>query len=158
MKVQKTVEECEIPPKEDMIEIAGPMEECTQEQRQHVKDLIKCYWAHRAKANEEAAAAVSILRLLAEEVDKQTYIALIKAGTRPLIMMEVPQMASQVAEMRIERERQEKAKNLCNQPIEQIIDEKNVPVLVDRWAGSSIMLPTQWCIILCQRRRILNAP
>ena len=41
------------------------------EQKQHIKDLIKRYWAHTAKAHEEASAAASILRLLADEVDEQ---------------------------------------------------------------------------------------
>ena len=63
-------------------------------------------------------------------------------------MMEVPQMASQVDEMKIERECQEKAKNMCNQPIEQIIEEQNVPVPVERWASSSIMLPPQYLAVM----------
>ena len=53
-------------------------------------------------------------------------------------------MATLAAEMKIERERQEKAENLRNQPIEQIIDEQNIPVPVERWATSSIMLPMQY--------------
>ena len=53
-------------------------------------------------------------------------------------------MASQVAEMKIKREHQEKAENLRNQPIGQIIDEQNVPVPVERWLTSSIMLPMQY--------------
>ena len=95
IKIQKSTEDREIPPKEDMVEIAGEMENRTPEDRQHVKDLIKCYWAHTTRAHEEAAVAASILKLLADEVDETTYMALITAGTRPLIMVEVPQMASQ---------------------------------------------------------------
>ena len=138
------VEDCEIPPKQEMVKLAGPMEEHTEEQKQHIKDLIKRYWAHTVKAHKEASAAASILRLLADEVDKQTYVALINSGTRLLIMMEVPQMASQAAEMKIKGECQEKAKNLRNQPIEQIIDEQNILVPVEIWESSSIMLPTQY--------------
>ena len=72
------------------------------------------------------------------------YVALLNAGTRLLIKIEVPQMASQVMEMKLERECQEKAENLHNQPIEQIIKEQNVPVPVERWSSSSIMLPMQY--------------
>ena len=61
LKVQKSVEEHEIPPKEEMMDIAGQMEEGTVEDRKHVRDLIKRYWAHTSKAHEEAAATVSIL-------------------------------------------------------------------------------------------------
>ena len=114
IKVQKLTEDHEIPPKEDMVEIAGEMENRTPEDRQHMKDLIKCYWAHTTRAHEEAAVAASILRLLADEVDETTYTALITAGTRPLIMVEVPQMVSQATELRLQREREEKAESLRN--------------------------------------------
>ena len=144
IKIQKSTEDHEIPPKEDMVEIAGEMENCTLEDRQHVKDLIKRYWAHTTQAHEEAAVAASILRLLADEVDETTYTALITAGTRPLIMVEVPQMVSQVMEMRLQREQEEKAESLCNQCIEEVIESQNVLVPVLRWSESNIMLPTQY--------------
>ena len=104
------VEDCKIPPREDMTEMAGEMENCTPEERKHIKDLIKCYWTHTARAHEEASTAASILKLLADEVDKTTYTALINAGTRPLIMIEVPQMASQATEMRLQREWEKKGR------------------------------------------------
>ena len=63
------------------MDIAGQMEECMAEDRQHVRDLIKCYWVHTSKAHKEAAAAVSILQILADELDEQTYVALLNAGT-----------------------------------------------------------------------------
>ena len=81
LRVQKSVEEHEIPPKQEMVVIAGPMEESTVEHKQHVRDLIKHYWAHTAKAHEEASVAASILRLLLDEVDEQTYVALLNSGT-----------------------------------------------------------------------------
>ena len=58
--------------------------------------------------------------------------------------MEMPQMTMQVLEMKLEREWQEKAENLWNQPIGQIIEEQNMPVPVERWSLSSIMLQTQY--------------
>ena len=61
LKVQKSIEEREIPPKEEMMDIAGQRKERTAEDRQHVRDLIKRYWVHTSKAHEEAAAAASIL-------------------------------------------------------------------------------------------------
>ena len=142
LKVQRSIEDREIPPEEEMVEIAGPMKEKTEEEKKHVKEMIKRYWAHTAKAHEEAAAAANLLRLLVDEVDEKTYVALLNAGTRPLIMIEMPQMSSQAAEMKMEWERQEKAENIRNQPIAQIIQEQNVPVPVARWASSNIMSPT----------------
>ena len=127
-----------------MMDIAGQKEERMAEDRKHVRDLIKRYWEHTSKAHEETAAAASILQILADELDEQTYVALLNADTQPLIMMEMPQMTSQVLEMKFERERQEKAENIWNQPIGEIIKEQNIPIPVERWSSSSIMLPTQY--------------
>ena len=49
LRVQKSTEGRKILPKEEMVEIAGEMEKRTPEDRQHVKDLIKCYWTHKKK-------------------------------------------------------------------------------------------------------------
>ena len=108
------------------------------------KGTHKRYWAHKTKAHEEAGAVANILRLLADEMDKDAYTALINAGMRPLIMLHVPQMAKQSTAMKLEQERVEKAENLRNTPIEVIIREQNVPVPVERWVKSSIMIPTQY--------------
>ena len=57
INVMKSVEECKIPSKEEMVDLAQPMEESSEEQKKHVKDLIKRYWAHTSRAHKEAAAA-----------------------------------------------------------------------------------------------------
>ena len=57
------------------------MEEESEEKWKHVKDLIKRFWAHTAKAHEESVVVASILRLLADEVDEAMYLTLINAGT-----------------------------------------------------------------------------
>ena len=138
------MEECKISSKIEMTDLAGPMEQSSEEQKKHMKDLIKRCWAHTSRAHEEAAAAASILRLLAEEVDESMYTALTHAGTRPLIMIHFPQMAKQVTAMKLEQEHEERVENLRNTPIEEVIREQNVPVPVARWVNSSIMAPTQY--------------
>ena len=59
--VMKLMQEREISSKEEMVDLAGPMEEASEEQKQHVKDLIKRYWAHMSRVHEEATAGASIL-------------------------------------------------------------------------------------------------
>ena len=144
INIIKSVEECKIPSKEEIVDLAGPMEESSEEQKKHVKDLIKRYWVHMSRAHEVAAAAASILRLLANKVDEDMYTTLINAGTRPLIMVYVPQMAKQATAMKLEKEHEEQAEDLRNTPIEEIIKEQNMPVPVDRWVDSSIMILTQY--------------
>ena len=97
-----------------------------------------------SRVHEEAAAAESILRLLADEVDVDTYTVLINAGTRPLIMVHVPQMEKQATAMKLGKECEEWAEDLRNTPTEEIIREQNVPVPVDRWVNSNIMISTQY--------------
>ena len=46
IKIQKLTEDREIPPKEEMVEIAGEMEKRTPEDKKHMRELIKRYWTH----------------------------------------------------------------------------------------------------------------
>ena len=57
-------------------------------------------------------------------------------------------MASQAMEMRIQREWEEKAESLRNQPIEEVMESQNMSVPVLRWSDSSIMLPTQYLVAM----------
>ena len=148
INVMKLMEDHEISSKEEMMDLARPMEESLEEQKKHVKDLIKRYWVHTSRAHEEATAAASFLQLLADEVDMDTYTALINTGTRPLIMVHVPQMEKQATAMKLEKECEEGAEDLRNTPIEEIIREQNVPVPVDRWVNCSIMIPTQYLSVM----------
>ena len=68
LKVEKSIENCEILPKEDMVAIVAPMEDRTVEKKKHVKEMIKRYWAHMTKAHEEATAAANILRLISKRM------------------------------------------------------------------------------------------
>ena len=70
------------------------------------------------------------------------------ASTRPLIMMQVPQMVTQVVQMDYKWERQEKTEEMKGQPIEEIIEQQNIPRLIDRRVNSSILLPTQFLAVM----------
>ena len=79
-----------------------------------------------------------------DELDEDAYTALISVGTRPLIMLHVPQMAKQSTAMKWEQEREERVGNLRNTPIEEIIRVQNMLVPVEHWVKSNIMIPTQY--------------
>ena len=49
-------------------------------------------------------------------------------------MLQVPEMLTQVAEMKSDRERQQRIENLKDQPIEEVIDKQNMPRPILRWA------------------------
>ena len=62
IKIHKSTEDREIPPKEEIVKIAGEMEKHMLEDRKHMKELIKRYWTHTTRAHEEAAAVANILK------------------------------------------------------------------------------------------------
>ena len=108
-------------------------------ERADVVLMVKKYFGHIAKAHEEAAAAAKMAQLLIDEVDENSYIELLRNGTRPLIMLQVLEMLTQAAEMKSDRERQQRVENMKGQPIEEIINEQNMPRPVLHWAESKIM-------------------
>ena len=59
-------------------------------------------------------------------------------------MLQVPEMLTQVAEMKSDREQQHRMENLKGQPIEEIINEQNMPRPVLCWAESKILSPSSY--------------
>ena len=106
--------------------------------------MVKKYFGHVAKAHEEAAADARMAQLLIDEVDENSYMELLRNGTRPLIMLQVPEMLTQAAEIKSDRERQQIIENLKGQPIEEVIDEQIMPRPVLRWAESKILSPSSY--------------
>ena len=106
--------------------------------------MIKRYFGHVARAHEEMASAARIAKELVDEVDENSWLQIISNGTRPLIMLQVPEMIQQAAGMKTEHERREKAEQLRGLPIEDIIKEQNMPRVVERWVESKIMSPSAY--------------
>ena len=101
-------------------------------ERAEVVHMVKRYFGHMAKAHEEAASAARIAQELVDEVDKNSWLQIVSNGTRPLVMLQVPEMMQQAAMMKSDREHCEKAEQLQGLPIEDIIKEQNMPGLVER--------------------------
>ena len=70
--------------------------------------MIKCYFGHVARAHEEAASVARIAQEMVDEVDEK----IVSNGTRPLVMLQVPEMMQQAAMMKSDCERREKAQQL----------------------------------------------
>ena len=90
------------------------------------------------------SAAARMAQLLIDEVDENLYMELLRNGMRPLIMLQVPEMLTQAAEMKSDRERQQRIESLKGQPIEEIIDKQNMPRPVLHWAESKILSPSSY--------------
>ena len=81
-------------------------------ERAEVVRMIKHYFGHVARAHEEAASAARIPQELVDEVDENSWLQIVSNGTRPLVMLQVPEMMQQVAMMKSDREHREKAEQL----------------------------------------------
>ena len=106
--------------------------------------MIKCYFGHVARAHEEAASAARIAQELVDEVDENSWLQIVSNGTKPLVMLQVPEMMQQAVIMKMDRERREKAEQLQGLPIEDIIKEQNMPRPVEHWVESKIMSPSAY--------------
>ena len=104
----------------------------------------KTYFGHIAKAHEEAASAVRIVQELVDEVDENSWLQIVSNGTRPLDMLQVPEMMQQAAMMKSDCEHHEKVEQLRGLPIEEIIKEQNMPRPVEHWVDSKIMSPSAY--------------
>ena len=153
-KVERVDEEREIDPEAEVKTFADTMQVKSKSGRADVVQMIKRYFGHVAKAHEEAGCAVKLAQLLIDEVDENTWLQIVANGTRPLIMMEVPEMLRQKSSMKTECERQQRLEQLKGLPIEEIIKhatsgtemggiQNNVSFCVS--GGCSLLLSVQHC-------------
>ena len=108
--------------------------------------MIKHYFGHVARVHEEVASGAIIAQELVDEVDENSWLQIVSSGTRPLVMLQVPEMMQQVAMMKSDRECCEKAEQLRGLPIEDIIKEQNMPRPMERWVESKIMSPLAYLV------------
>ena len=142
-KAEQSVEEREVIPDEEVRMFADTMEVKSKSTRADMVMMIKRYFGHVARAQEEAASAAKIAQMLIDKVDENSWLQIVANGTRPLIMMEVPEMMRQAS---TEHEWQQKAEMMRGQPIKEIVKKQNMPQPVERWAESKIMSPSSYLV------------
>ena len=111
-KVERSIEEHEISPDEEVKMFADTMTVKSKTERADVIHMIKRYFGHVARAHEEAASAARIAQELVDEVDENSWLQIVSNGTRPLVMLQVPEMMQQAVMMKSDHERHEKAEQL----------------------------------------------
>ena len=102
-KVERSIEQRDLAGEEEIQTFADTMQVKSKTEKADVVRMVKKYFGHVAKAHEEAAAAARTAQLLIDEIDENSYIELLRNGTRPLIMLQVPEMLTQVADMKSEK-------------------------------------------------------
>ena len=88
-KVEKSIEEREISPDEQVQTFADTMMVKSKTERAEVIRMIKCYFGHVARAHEEAASAARIAQELVDKVDENSWLQIVSNGTRPLVMLQL---------------------------------------------------------------------
>ena len=111
-KVERSIEECEILPDKQVQMFTNMMTVKSKTERAEVVHMIKRYFGHVAKVHEEAASAARIAQELVDEVDENSWLQIVSNGTRPLVMLQVPEMMQQAAMMKSDHEHHEKAEQL----------------------------------------------
>ena len=141
----RTIEDRDIP-LEDDTEVVDPeqMKNKMKEEKMEVKCMLRKFWTHVSKAHEEAACVAGELARLSMVLDEDDYYKVMQAGTRPLIVMEIPQIKKQVEEAKNVQERMRSREEMRNVKIEEIIIEQNLPTPLDRWKGSKVLLLTRY--------------
>ena len=164
-KVDRSIEECEISPDEQVQTFANMMTVKSKTERAEVVRMIKHYFGHVARVHEEVASVARIAQELVDEVDENSWLQIVSHGTRPLVMLQVPEMMQQAAMVKSNHERHEKAEQLRGLPIKDIIKEQNMPRLVEHWVESKIMSPSAYlaaavyyflCSVVDQKKAVAN--
>ena len=110
--MEGSIEECEISPEEQVKTFADTMMVKSKTERANVINMIKRYFGHVAKAHEEAALVARTAQELVDEVDENSWLQIVSNRTRPLVMLQVPEMMQQEAMMKSDHELREKAEHL----------------------------------------------
>ena len=116
----------------------------TEEEKKEVKRMLRKFWSHVEKAHKEEACAAGELGCLSMVLEPDDYFKLVKAGTHPIITMEIPKAKQMITQQKEAEERARSREDMKNMKIEDIIIEQNLPTPLDRWKDSKVLLPTRY--------------
>ena len=91
------------------------MEGKSEEEKKEIKCMLSKFWNHVSKAHEEASCAAGELSRLAMVLELDDHYKIVEAGTRPLIVMEIPRVQQLISEKKSSEERarsHDKKKNM----------------------------------------------
>ena len=88
-EVLRIAEERDIPDEADEVLPEGSLEDKSEEEQKEIRQTIKRYFEHVRRAHEEAACAAGKLTQLVDVLDREHFIMIARAGTRPLVALEL---------------------------------------------------------------------
>ena len=143
-QVLKAAENKEIPEDADAVLGEDSLKGKSPEAQRDIKMTIKRFFQHVAKSHEEAACAAGKLAELVDVLDPDEFGTIARAGTRPILIMEFPEVKKLVEQKREDVKKAEIKEELKNTPIDEIVALQNLPTPLERWKESKILLPTRY--------------
>ena len=142
-EVLRIAEDREIPDEADDILPEGSLAEKLEEEQRDIQLTIKKYFTHVRRAHEEAACAAGKLTELVDVLDREQFITIARAGTHPLVALELPEVKQMIEGKKEEVKRAEMREELKNTSIETVIVVQNLPTPLEHWKKSKWMMPTR---------------
>ena len=142
-QILQVAEDCEIPDSADEVLKEDTLKGKSPEEQRDIKLTIKRYFTHVRKAHEEASCAAGKLAELVDVLDKDEFCTIAHAGTRPLVILEFPEVHKLIEEKKEEVKKAEVREELRNTDIEVVIAVQNLPTPLERWKKSKVMMPTR---------------
>ena len=142
-EILRIAEERDIPDEAEEVLPEGSLEDKTEEEQRDIRQTIKRYFEHVRRSHEEAACAAGKLVQLADVLDREQFMMVARAGTCPLVALELPEVRKIVEKKKEEVKRAEVREELKNTSIEQVIATQNLPTPLKRWEKSKWMMPTR---------------
>ena len=143
--VIRVIEDKDFPMEDDTAVVdLDKIEGKTEEQKKEIKLMLRKFWKHVQKAHEEATCVAGELSRLSMVLEPDDYYKIVEAGTRPIIMMEIPKAKHMVETRKEAEERVRSRDEMRNTKIEEIIIEQNLPTPLARWKDLKVLLPTRY--------------
>ena len=103
------------------------------EEQREIRLTIKRYFQHVARAHEEASCAAGKLVELIDVLDREEFNIIARAGTRPIIAVEFPEVKKVLEDKKEEVRKAEIRDELKAMDIKDIVAIQNLPTPLERW-------------------------
>ena len=143
-EVLRAAEDAEIPSDAEGVLGEDSLKGKTPEEQREIRLTIKRFFQHVSRAHEEAACAAGKLAELVTVLDREEFNVVARAGTRPLVAIEFPEVKKLIEDKKEEVRKQEIKEELKATDIKQIVAEQNLPTPLERWKESKVLLPTRY--------------
>ena len=143
-EVLRAAEDAEIPSDVEGLLGEDSLKGKTPEEQREIRLTIKRFFQHVSRAHEEASCAAGKLADLVDVLDREEFNIIARAGTRPLVAIEFPEVKKLIQDKKEEVRKAEIREELKSMDIKQIVAIQNLPTPLERWKDSKLLLPTRY--------------